>query len=72
MMLATLLALVERAARRGERSVTVRCASWLPKHLLSKHRRFRSPDFFSSVLALHRRVADLGVALTLRGGPAES
>jgi hypothetical protein len=63
---------VDLAAIRGEREVTIHCPAWLPKHLLSVHRRFRAPILFSEVLQLHRQVAARGLAVILVGERAEA
>jgi hypothetical protein len=62
---------VELAAIRGEREVTIHCPAWLPKHLLSVHRRFRAPTLFSEVLQLHRQIAARSLGVILVGERTE-
>lgn len=63
----TLRRLVRNARVRGDERLDVLVPRWLPKHLLSRHRRFRSAQLFAEVLRLHREAEELGLQLTLIG-----
>lgn len=63
---------VRLAAARGERHMTIHTDQWLPKHLLSRQRRFRSPVLFADVLTLHRVAESAGVAVRLVGEPTDA
>ncbi len=55
----------------GRAEVIIVTDPWLPKHLLSRHRRFRSPQLFAEVLDLHHEVRERRqrVFIAARSGP---
>ncbi len=63
----TLRAAIRNQRVRSDGRLLVRVPGWLPKHLLSRHRRFRSATLFAEVLRLHREAEELGLHVTLTG-----
>jgi hypothetical protein len=62
-----LRALLRSARARRAQWLNVTVPAWLPKHLLSRQRRFRSAGMFAELLRLHREAEESGLQVTLVG-----